>query len=726
MVRHWIGYLNAADPLNLLGKSLTNTAVSAHSIRTHPKTALRPDIQGLRAVAVLAVMADHLMGRPSGGFVGVDIFFVISGFLITGHLMREWEKRGRISFAGFYKRRVKRILPAAVLVLIATVSASFFLLNRTRAWSVLWDGAWAAIFGANWRFATAGTDYFQADGPTSPLQHYWSLAVEEQFYFVWPWIMLGVLVLVTRSQWSERPRVAAAVLITVISAASLAWAFFETTSAPTVAYFSTFSRTWELGIGAILALCTPLLQKINDHARPLLAWVGLLGITASLFVIDAGSAFPAPAALFPVLATGTVIAAGTGGAQRFLAPLTNRAATYTGDISYSLYLWHFPVVILLGGFMDGGRRFLLIAIALTFVLAVHSYHLVEDPIRQSGWLTGTAKGALPSGYRNLLASAGSLVICLTLISVAAATLTPVQQQVVGTAPKADSSPSLPFADLSSGERSLQEEIVAATKMSRFPETHPDLQDVDAWMAEEMKGSSGCLNPVDMSDTDACTYGTGDKLAMVVGDSVAMSWIPAVRSALEPAGYRVHGVGISNCPFADVTITIDKDPAGTKKCNNSKQDIAKQIEQLAPDLVIATDFEFNIVRQDLPTEEAMLKGWTDGLTRSIEMARGHGAEVVILSPNPAGAAAEVCITPFSAPVDCVQPIAGSWHQKRGAEMEAASTTGARYVDARKWFCTPEQVCPLVVGNTAVRSDIIHLSGQYAAKIGPLIVDDLLGR
>src|SRR6184192_439573 len=150
------------------------------------KKNVRADIQGLRAFAVLAVIGSHLAGWPTGGFVGVDIFFVISGFIITSLLLRVKEETGTISFAGFYQRRVRRILPAALTVLTATVLAAFAVLPKGRAAETLTDGIWALLFSGNWRFAVGGTDYFQEGQPPSPLQHFWSLGVEEQFYFVWP------------------------------------------------------------------------------------------------------------------------------------------------------------------------------------------------------------------------------------------------------------------------------------------------------------------------------------------------------------------------------------------------------------------------------------------------------------------------------------------------------------------------------------------------------------
>ncbi len=158
----------------------------------------RPDVEGLRALAVVAVIVDHLFDWPSGGFVGVDVFFVISGFLITGLLLKEYERTKTISFLDFYKRRVRRIMPAALLVLVVSTAVSFLVFNVVRAQASLWDAIWSALFVSNWHFASAGTDYFASDGPISPFRHYWSLSVEEQFYLVWPVLIFLVITFARR------------------------------------------------------------------------------------------------------------------------------------------------------------------------------------------------------------------------------------------------------------------------------------------------------------------------------------------------------------------------------------------------------------------------------------------------------------------------------------------------------------------------------------------------
>ncbi|WP_194420389.1 SGNH hydrolase domain-containing protein [Microbacterium abyssi] len=372
--------------------------------RAH-RAVFRADVQGLRMVAVVAVILDHLLHWPAGGFVGVDIFFVISGFLITGLLLREHERTGTISFSGFYRRRIKRILPAATLVVILTVAASYLLLSRVRATDTFWDGVWASLFSANWNYAAEGTDYFQPDVAVSPLQHYWSLSVEEQFYFVWPWLMLLILWLgaKARAGSSSRSSVSVQLAIIAIIVGSFVWSMWETAASPTWAYFSTFSRAWELGIGAAIAVFAKSCARIPDEWRPALGWLGLVGIGISLFVVTPERTFPAPWGLLPVLATALVIIAGTGGEQRFLWPLTNRVSTYVGDVSYSLYLWHWPVIVLMSTYLPLDTvPNQAIAIAVIIGCSIGSYHLVENPIRNSSWLDGRVKATFrnPRGWRH--------------------------------------------------------------------------------------------------------------------------------------------------------------------------------------------------------------------------------------------------------------------------------------------------------------------------------------
>lgn len=269
-----------------------NRPSSAGKSSSHAR---RLDIQGLRAIAVLAVVANHLTGYPGGGFVGVDIFFVISGFVITLGLVRERETAGRVSFKDFYFRRVARILPAGTLAIVVTIIVSYIAFFAERANSVLQDGLWALFFSANWRFALTGTDYWAEDSPISPLQHYWSLGVEEQYYFVWPLVVVLVLSVAAKLRASiGGRRIILAVILAVLIAVSFAWALMETKDNAAWAYFSTPSRAWELGVGALIAVLNPLFRYISPAFRAILGWAGIAGIAASIAIIAKSFTFPTP------------------------------------------------------------------------------------------------------------------------------------------------------------------------------------------------------------------------------------------------------------------------------------------------------------------------------------------------------------------------------------------------------------------------------------------------
>ena len=244
--------------------------------------ARRDDIQGLRAVAVLLVAFGHA-GVPflRGGFVGVDVFFVLSGFLITGILLAEAERGRSISLAGFYARRARRILPAAALTLLVTDLAAGHLLNFVRARQVVSDSVWAAAFGANIHFARQGSDYFAQAQPPSPLQHFWTLSVEEQFYLVWPTIVALVLcgTLLGRRIGVRGPRrLPLLVVVAIVMIVSLAWSIRDTSASPASAYFSTFGRAWELALGAALAIAIPMLRRTPPSLWRIGGWIGLAAV----------------------------------------------------------------------------------------------------------------------------------------------------------------------------------------------------------------------------------------------------------------------------------------------------------------------------------------------------------------------------------------------------------------------------------------------------------------
>ena len=347
----------------------------------------RPDIEGMRAIAVGLVLLFHGYGKPfTGGFVGVDVFFVISGFLITSLLLHEQIKDGRISIGRFYARRVRRILPASALTVLATIVAAYYLLGFISGNEVASDAKWTAVFAANIHFALVGTDYLGSQLPPSPLQHMWSLGVEEQFYLIWPGLFLLLAVIVRLSRRRNVLHVLAASLLVVIGA-SLAWSVIQTSSNATWAYFSPLTRAWELALGALIAVIGPTISRVpNRWVYQVAALLGLAGIIVSALTLTPSMPYPGWAVTIPVVGTALLIGAGCGNPQTVIGrALSVRPMQWLGARSYSLYLWHWPILMIaaqyaghhLSTWQNSGL--LLGAVAASAI----TFRLVENPVRNS-------------------------------------------------------------------------------------------------------------------------------------------------------------------------------------------------------------------------------------------------------------------------------------------------------------------------------------------------------
>ena len=388
-----------------VGKSAAQSRSALSSVRPTKSPQFRPDIEGLRAIAVGLVLLFHGYGHPfTGGYVGVDVFFVISGFLITSLLLREYTKTGRVSILGFYARRVRRILPASAAAVIATVLVSYHFLGFIAGNEIANDAKWTAVFAANIHFGLLGTDYLGSQLPPSPLQHMWSLGVEEQFYVVWPGLFL-LLVLFAR-----RHRSALAAGLLVIIGASLVWSTIQTRSDATWAYFSPLTRAWELALGALVAV----LALVVSRAWP--AWlielcsvVGLAFILVSAFTLNSSTHYPGSAVALPVVSAGLLIAAGCVNPATLVGrALAIRPMQWIGARSYSLYLWHWPILIIaeqrvrhpLSAIQNSG---LLLA---ALVVTAFTYRLVENPVRRSGVLANRTGLTLATGAVLIIVTVG--------------------------------------------------------------------------------------------------------------------------------------------------------------------------------------------------------------------------------------------------------------------------------------------------------------------------------
>ncbi len=375
----------------------------------------RPDIEGLRAVAILTVLTHHAGMPLHGGFIGVDIFFVISGFLITGLLVNELWSTGTISWSRFVGRRIRRLLPAAVLVLVATSFVSFFVVPGLRRREIGVDIAASAAYVVNWVFARREVDYLASDARPSPVQHFWSLAVEEQFYVLWP-VLLIVLALVVRRPSRRVVLTALGVLV----ATSFAWSIWFSDTSPRPAFFTTTTRVWELGLGALLAVA---LAGRPRPASPLrgsaaLGWAALVTLLAVAALLPEGIDWPGAWALLATVPTAVLLWVGwQGGAGGPVRVLGWRPMVWIGGLSYSIYLWHWPFIVLgewtadaVGTTLPGwGKAALAVA---SIVPAWLSWRFVETPIHHGPWLRERPRALLASG---LALSAVGVLAALPLL-----------------------------------------------------------------------------------------------------------------------------------------------------------------------------------------------------------------------------------------------------------------------------------------------------------------------
>jgi peptidoglycan/LPS O-acetylase OafA/YrhL len=642
--------------------------------------AYRPDVQGLRAVAVLLVVAGHVLGVPQGGYVGVDVFFVVSGFLITGLLLREHGTTGRVDLRAFFARRVRRLLPAALLVLAATNLAAWLVFPGERAGQVLRDSVWGLGL-ANVRFAALGTDYADSARPASPVQHLWSLAVEEQFYLVWPVVLLALLATLGR-----RTALAVAGLV----AASFAWSVLLTAQAPTAAYFSTPARAWELGAGALLALV------VRDQAvRPWLSRTGLVLIAVSALAFDEGTGFPGSAAALPVAGTVLVL---LGRAP--LPVLVHPVSAYVGRLSYSLYLWHWPVLVLGTALLAPGAVRTAAVLGLSTVLSVVSLHLVEEPVRRSAWLH---RGAPRRRSRAAvaLATATSLLVAGWVVP--------------GVALRAPERAAA--APLSAAAPDLSALVAASVAPEAWPTLDLPLTSISSTGAPEWIVDR-CDN-VNPGNVDRCRYGdlTAPRTAVVVGDSMATSWLPALRAVLDPREWSVQVLTRNQCPLPRLGFWRERPAERFTACDEHKDWAFARVRELRPDLVLASNSTTMLDHQTgEPAGAARFPGWRTGMTRSLRELVPYAGRVVLLSPPPRAGNLQSCLTRVSRPVDCTTEVPADWRGMRTAERAAASAAGAAHVDVEDLFCAGGR-CPAVVGSTPVYTDGRHLTAAYARRLAP---------
>jgi len=704
--------------------------VTGPTRRPVPPSGHRDDIQGLRAIAVLTVIASHA-GVPflPGGFVGVDVFFVISGFLISQLLFREVEKSGRLSIPGFYARRARRILPAATLVTIATVLASAIWLSAVDLLAVVKDSLWAVFFAANIHFAAVGTDYFAQEEPPSPLQHYWSLSVEEQFYLVWPALLL-VLVLVARWRRGDRglPRPLVLAVLVVVTGASFVWSVVSTSSDPLSAYFSTPARACELGLGALTALvATSVAARMGAAVRGVLCGLGLALIAVACVVYGDQTPFPGWAAAVPVVGSAMVLLAGAGGHSA--EPLPIRALgvlpmRVVGDWSYSLYLWHWPVLIIASRHLGRDLGFLrtVLCVAVVFVLSALTYRYVEQPFRRP-W-------RLPNLRALTLYPAAVAVV-------AAGSLGGYYYSEYSSGALGDN-PAITLSDFGVDDESsydlakdptvalVQASVIAARHHMAVPsDLTPGLLDLRKDVPEvgecDYERDSRQLCP--MGDPDA------DRSIVVFGNSHGRMWIPAFDQIGSELGFRAYFLVKPNCSASLVSVgELAPGSPLWPECDDFRNWALEQIATLEPDLVVVSSSGPNPVLYDssgakIPAdgeEDATRAGYVELFTR---LATISDRPVLLRDVPKAEVEPDTCLTTGRPDLgDCMfKPLAASVRDADISE-EAAAATGTEIVDPTKWLCWENQ-CPVVIGDVLPYRDRGHLTTVYARELSDELIKAL---
>jgi peptidoglycan/LPS O-acetylase OafA/YrhL len=690
------------------------------------KRGVRRDLQGIRGLGIIFVVIGHLWRWPPGVYAMLDMFFVLSGFLITGVLIDSIKKYGGISFTQFYLSRVRRLMPMAVMVVLVTTAAFYLLYSAALGESVAKDGFWALIFGINWHFAATSTNYF-SDQASSPLLHYWSLSVEEQFYLVWPAVVLVAMLVAHRVKL--RSQTALVVVLGVITVASFAYSMWHSVASPGTAYFSTFDRVWEFGVGGLIAVGRPYWERMPDWLGLGMSWVATIGLVVALFLLTYGRPFPAPWGLPVVLLTGAVMAGGVGRSTRRLWHLDNPPMVYLGDISYSLYLWHLPVNVLLLGFIaHGSPWYYVTAIVLSLALAVASYHFVERPLRYAPVLMTARErehfaAQKRKGIRRGFAIVGTAsTASLALVVVLSGAFTSAVPASASSQQAATQSLITPKISLTSQQRRL----VTALGSTQFPKFALPLSDlgIDGWVRDISQ--STCF-PLTGKQAETCYQHSPrpQRLALVVGDSFAAAWSPAVRTALGPSGWGVQVMAQGECPSWTLPSYVDDTGRPAPTCAELHKLVLRTVRERHPGLVVLSSASAeaeNSTRKDIATTPFAVAH--DGLSRTIRDLRSAGAQrVVVLGPPPQLKDLRDCVTRFGSPSACISNPDEQFQDDVKGESQAAEELGVQYIDTENWFCF-EGACPAFVGRTPVTADGGHLTVQYARSLGPLLRAALL--
>ena len=607
-------------------------------------------IQGLRAVAAILVTVFHARLVP-GGFIGVDIFYVISGYLITGLILREIEKTGTLDLRSFYQRRIKRLLPTSVFVLFVTAIFAWILFPPITRDALGRDLFAAAAYISNYLFAWWQNDYQNLNATPSPFIHYWSLAVEEQFYLVWPLFILFL------ARYGKKIVFAGIAITTLLS---LLFSIYLTQVAPIWAFYSLPTRAWELGFGALLLFLPETKKKIR-----ILPWLGFFGIAISSFNFNENTAFPGKNALVPVLATVFLIAS-----IKYWPPLFNdlansRLSQWLGAISYPLYLWHWPALVLPSSALGRPLRFYerFLCILLTIVLAHYTSKYVEEPLRHKNLSPRTIyKGA---AYTTAISLVAGVLISFTSSSIIT----------------------------TKGEVSYQFDLV---QVMERPGVYGD----------------GCHVNYGETKSGYCTYGDKEssKTIVLYGDSHAAQWFPTLDKMATERGFKLVSLTKSACPAVDAK-RPDQGAFKQVHCTKWRENSIKRIAEIQPLAVITSSFQYFTPSNNKITRA---QWWNDGQRKLLKGLRGSTNNLIYISDTPR-------------PLRDIPNCLASRDSKVCDSTERSKVSvirGFDVINPNPWLCS--SYCPAIVEGTVAYRDASHISVDMALKLLPKLEAALIAK
>lgn len=755
--------VNTVSELGILGSEVqqsTSRATPRHA-RVHgtprrvdgdtaaaPTRKFRADIQALRAIAVLLVVIYHVRpGRMPGGYIGVDVFFVISGFLITGHLLKEATSTGRIKLGAFWAARARRILPASLVTIAVTVVVTAFVAPVT-VMEQLGRQALASIFYVqNWVLAADAVDYSASDNEATAFQHFWSLSVEEQFYLFWPLLVFAALWFVAHRKLgspgdNQHRRALTRTLVLTFGAvvlASFVYSIVTVLDGQLDAYFVTTTRIWELGAGGLLAVIGA--GKLRRPARYALAYAGLIAIFGSAVVLTSDSPFPGIAAVPVILGTVAVILAGTPGKDGADPGLVRwdlwqfgsrlGIAQWIGDRSYSLYLWHFPVIIIWTLVIDRKIGYLDVIgmILLSTLLAHLSYQFVEQPVRRAVFFTSSTPRSLIAAVI-AMALAASTVFLYPMIGGQAsgdwdelAEYAEVQASKAGRDDSDNTGISTTETGSGLGAAAVTDGNVP-TFITKIPAITPSLLKVTE-DRNRVFAKRECVAHGRSETTPACSAGdsTSDLQIALIGDSHARMYSAAFAELAEQDGWYLRTYMHNSCPFNPVRRT--REVRKETRCVGPNAETMQALLADPPDLVITT-WAFNAKFED--TGAPGTPG-AAGFAQYWNTLMDAGIEVLVLRdvPQLEKNVQECLADNYENPDVCARAREDAVLGKKLLKEAVDLAPGVHVADFTDVFCT-KSICKPVIGNVAVYSDNYHITDTFAVSMIPRLrtaIDEALG-